>query len=225
MSNNTISALIIIFVVLLVIIVAYSFKDIIFVKKPIDQSQSQNAPVLKQIQGTVVKIDTQNKKITFKGFPFQSSIKSNPQDYEVSINEYTEIIQVAANIKSYEKTPAEFKDINHRHDLLFILLNYFIGQVKNIEGNVLTVKEVSNFPEAPTKQYQVLTSSKTEYIVSDYTQASSKTGEIKPVETSGKFSNIKIGSQVMVYAGSVIAKNTTTINAVKISIVKLPSGN
>ena len=61
MSNNTISALIIIFVVLLVIIVAYSFKDIIFVKKPIDQSQSQNAPVLKQIQGTVVKIDTQNK--------------------------------------------------------------------------------------------------------------------------------------------------------------------
>ena len=173
----------------------------------------------------------------------QSSIKSNPQDYEVSINEYTEIIQVAANIKSYEKTPAEFKDIKLGDQLVItsaleikeakltaqkieiILLNYFIGQVKNIEGNVLTVKEVSNFPEAPTKQYQVLTSSKTEYIVSDYTQASSKTGEIKPVETSGKFSNIKIGSQVMVYAGSVIAKNTTTINAVKISIVKLPSGN
>jgi len=61
----------------------------------------------------------------------------------------------------------------------------------------------------------------TQYLNSDYSNPEKKTGIINPVETPGKFSDIQVGSQVLVTSFESITKDAVSVTAEKINILKL----
>jgi len=241
MKKNIIIAAGIIVVILLGSLIYFGYSE----KKSASKPASTVTPTkpLADISGEVIKIDIANKIVTIRTINAQDS-KPTSTEYEVIVNGNTQIGQAEANkkttgINSANQPAMKFEDIQVGNYLRVspdsaptgkkitadkvsvLLFNAFKGEVREINQGKLVVKADSKSEKEAAKEYTVVVLPITQYINSDYSNPEKKTGIINPVETPGKFSDLQVGSPVLVTSFESITKDAISVTAEKINILKL----
>jgi len=241
MKKSIIIAAGIIVVILLGSLIYFGYSE----KKSESKTDTTVTPTkpLANISGEVIKTDIANKIVTIMAISAQDS-KPTSIEYEVVVNGNTRIDKAEANKKTTGNNSAnqpamKFEDIQvgdylrvspdsaptgkkiMANKISVLLFNAFNGEVEEVNQGKLVVKADSKSEKEAAKEYTVIVLPITQYLNSDYSNPEKKTGIINPVETPGKFSDIQVGSQVLVTSFESITKDAVSVTAEKINILKL----
>jgi len=214
----------------------YFFSGPIHIDQYLPENISQSlfaSDKLLAVQGQVT--DIKGQALTFSGFGFDYKGKIENQIYHISTDQNTEFVKFIQGLSEQTEEPASLSDITAGDRLIvfsnskitgkeftaskiqILVLNFVNGQVIDIKGNSIILRQLTNMPTAPAKNYTIITDDQTEYLVKDYAAQSDQSQE-----RAGSFNDVKLYGNITVYSSQGLAKDVKQFTASKLEINKMP---